>query len=655
MPAFVRETTATRRFLSPLLTALAAASVAVVAILVIGALDWIGPLAGPVHDGGWTNRSRGWFTSRGIHPTEFSDGAEGRYNWTGPSLRLQIAEIDRTREHRLTFEVEGARPAGEPRPTMSWLIDGATAGAHTMRSDAETITIVLPPRASTRAVVTAEVSPTFHAGPNDNRELGLVIRSIGLAPSTGGFRPTWSVVITLGMAVAAAVAGILLCGVPRGLQWPAAGGVAAAFTWLLLQDGAFLGPFVDALLHLGATAAGIGFVVALVRLKWSPRADAPDWAVAIGLVLAISIVKLAFFSHPLATIGDGIFQVHRAQQVQDGTYLFTSITPRPFFEFPYAIGLFIAASPFWEWFSTDVDHVWLLRTVALGADALVGVALFAVAWRVWRHGLTALLIAALWPFARAPFEALCNANLPNVFGQALFGVAMAGLVWSMGGTRRSLVVAAGTVAVLAAAFLSHFSTVSIGVPLLAAVAAVFAMARGTDWRRHAVWILAIGLAAATVSYAAYYRHFGEVYRATIERVMSHDAVDEPGSAIAASPAVKFRRWISGTSDDYGLPGAPLGIAAVFGLAFIVRERRRDPLTLVIVGWLAAWMIFTALGLLTAIQMRANLASAPVFVCLGAVGLAELGRRGTMTAALAVVLTMAVVVNGARLWFMCLGY
>lgn len=644
-----------RRIVPPLLTAIAAACAAVVAILAMGALDWIGPLSGPAHDGGWTNRSRGWFTSRGIHPTEFSDGAEGRYNWTGPSLRLQIANIDRAREYRLTLQVEGARPAGEPRPTIAWLVDGAAAGTHTMTADADTVTIALPARDTSRAVVTAQVSPTFHPGPNDNRELGVAIRDIGLAPSSGGFRPTLSVVAMLGMAVAAAVAGILLCGLPRGLHWPAAGVIAFTFTWLLLQDGAFLGTFVDSLLHLGAAAAATGVVVALVRTRWPSVAGVPDWGMALGLVLGVTIVKLAFFSHPLATIGDGIFQVHRAQQVQDGTYLFTSITPRPFFEFPYAIGLFVAAAPFWSWFATDVDHVWLLRTIALVADALVGLALYAAAWRVWRHRMLALVVAGLWPFARAPLEALCNANLPNVFGQGLFGVAMAGLVWSLVPTRPSWAVAGGTVVVLAAAFLSHFSTVSIGVPLLVAVAAVVAVAGGPGRGRRAAWVLAIGLAAATVSYAVYYRHFGDVYRATIERVVSHDAVDEPGSAIAASPIVKLRRWISGTSDDYGLPGVPLGIAAAVGLGFIVRERRRDPFTLVLVGWLAAWVIFTTLGVLTAVQMRANLASAPVFVCLGAIGLVGLGRHGTSGAALAVVLTLAIVVNGARLWFMCLGY
>ena len=366
------------------------------------------------------------------------------------------------------------------------------------------------------------------------------------------------------------------------------------------------------------------------------------------------MIKLAFFSHPLATIGDGIFQVHRSAMVQNGSYFFTSITPRPFFEFPYAIGLFVTAMPFWDGFTQDVDHVWLLRTLSLVADALVGVALYAVAWRVWARPATALLIAALWPFARAPLEALCNANLPNVFGQGLFGVAVAGLVWSVAGPRPVMLTLALSALVLAAAFLSHFSTFSVGVPLVGAVALALAVRGGAEGRRQGLRVLAVGALAVLLAYGVYYRHFGEVYRATVDRVFSEDVVEAPGSAIAATPATKFRRWISGTSDDYGLPGAPLAVMAAAGLVLLVRERRRDTFTRALLAWLVVWVGFSALGILTAVQMRVNLAAAPVFVCLGAWAIAELSTRGPVGRGLATLATLAVMWSGASLWFMCIG-
>jgi hypothetical protein len=54
-------------------------------------------------------------------------------------------------------------------------------------------------------------------------------------------------------------------------------------------------------------------------------------------------------------------------------------------------------------------------------------------------------------------------------------------------------------------------------------------------------------------------------------------------------------------------------------------------------------------------MRVNLAAAPLFVCLGAYGLAEIAARGRSGRIAAAVLALAIAVSGARLWLMCLGY
>jgi hypothetical protein len=613
------------------------------------------PDPGPLHGGGWTNRSRGWITTRGVYDTEFSDGAERPYNWTGGSVRLEIPKLDRARSYRLEFTLEAPRPAEVGRPQIRWAIDGAPAGTHVMDGETGVLAIRLPTSDRTRAVVTMEIGPTFDPGPNDERTLGVVVRNVTLTSEQGDWSPTRDVTLRVAAAAALAVGGVLLCGLSGVSLWLVVALTPVAFVWLTMQDGAFLGDFAGALFNLGLSTAAIGSVVLAARLARPVTAALPQWPLAVGFVLGASVIKLAFFSHPLATIGDGIFQVHRSAMVQNGSYLFTSITPRPFFEFPYAIGLFVTAMPFWDGFTQDVDHVWLLRTLSLVADALVGVALYAVAWRMWARPTAALLVAALWPFARAPLEALCNANLPNVFGQGLFGVAMAGLVWSVAGRRPAMVTLVLSALALAAAFLSHFSTFSVGVPLVGAVALALVARGGADGRRQALWVLAAGTLAVLLAYGVYYRHFGEVYRATVDRVFSEAVVEAPGSAIAATPATKFQRWISGTSDDYGLPGAPLGVMAAAGLVLLARERRHDAFTRALLAWLVVWVGFTALGILTAVQMRVNLAAAPVFVCLGAWAIADLSARGRIGRGLAALATVAIMWNGASLWFMCIGH
>jgi hypothetical protein len=236
----------------------------------------------------------------------------------------------------------------------------------------------------------------------------------------------------------------------------------------------------------------------------------------------------------------------------------------------------------------------------------------------------------------------------------VFGLAMAGLAWTAIGGRAWAVVAAGATGVLAASFLSHFSTLSVGVPLVGIVATLLLVGGRPEVRWKGAWIAVACLLAVGLSYAVYYRHFGEVYRQTVERVMSDAPVETTGSSIAASPGVKLQRWLTGGSDDYGLPGAPLAVATIAGAVLLWRNRRRDPWTLVLGGWLAIWVGFTALGILTSVQMRVNLAAAPMFVCVGAYAIGQLFARGPGARAVAIAGALLIAVDGMRLWLMCVG-
>jgi hypothetical protein len=642
-----------RHYVAILLIALTSGAVA--ALLLLGATRWFSPreLRGPVADGGWTSRSRGWLTARGFFPTEIDDRSGNRYSWTSETARVSIPNINRASAHTIAFVLSGGRPGNQPNPLVTLTVDGVPAAACEVANEPSVCTARLPAATRDRAVIGLQVSPAYVPGGADTRTLGVIAHELVLTPTSGHFRPSWPVVITIAAAVAMAVGGVMLCGLSGWIAAVAVGGITWAFVWLLLQDGAYLGSYVDSLLNVATGAAVGGVLVAALRRQWPTLAGVPDWSIAVGLVLAATVVKLGFFNHPLATIGDGVFQLHRAQMVRAGSYYFTSVTPRPFFEFPYAIGLYMTALPFWSYFPTEIDQVHLLRGLSVGADALVGIACYFAVFRQWRDRHAALLVAGLWPFARAPLEALCNSNLTNVFGQGLFGVAMAGLAW-IATAGASLPAVAVTLVFLTASYLSHFSTFSVGVPLVGTVALVLVAGGRGATRRAGWWALALGLVALSLAYAVYYSHFTEIYRATWARIVSHETVDAAGSSIAASPATKLQRWASGASDDYGLPGLVLAAAAAIGAFELARRRLRDGTTLVLGGWLAIWVGFTVLGILSAVQMRVNLAAAPLFVCLGAYGLATLGARARTGLLVAGVATVAIVVNGVRVWLMCLG-
>ena len=267
--------------------------------------------------------------------------------------------------------------------------------------------------------------------------------------------------------------------------------------------------------------------------------------------------------------------------------------------------------PFWRLFTTDLGHVLLLRIVTLAVHALVGIGLYSAVRRQWNDGRAALGCATLWMLARAPLEGLSNANLTNVFGQGVFGTAMAGVGWLSAGAV-SVVALAGTGLSIFVAFLSHFGTTMVGLPLLGAVSvALMVFGRGAA-RRAGVWVLALTLIASAASYVVYYSHFTTVFRQTFERVTARQPEPPTKSKLVAPPGEKLKQWYVGTGDDYGRPGLPLLATALAGAVLLARRRRRDGVTLVLAGWGLVWVAFTALGVFSPISIRVNLAAAPVF-------------------------------------------
>jgi hypothetical protein len=632
------------------IVALVLAGGSAAAALMVGVRWWTPvPLAGPIADAGWVGRTRAWFTPQGFYPPE-SDAAGRSFSWTRGHASIAVAEIDRSRPYRVGFQLSAGRgPGVAPPPQMVVSVDGVPRLRADTTNEPRTYVVDVPPASGHTLTVAIDLANTFTPGPNDRRTLGVTIDDVTIAPASGAFSPTRRVVLIATLAAMCLTLAALLCGFGAG--WALAAGVVAgaAHAWLLAFDAAFLGAFPGYLMRVSAGAALLGLLVGAIRW-WKPAAAGTrDWGLAAGLVLVPSAVKLAFFGHARVLIGDAIFQIHRAQQVHAGHYFFTSITPRPFLEFPYAIALYVNAMPFWSWFPADRGQVWLLRALSLSADALVGLAIYFALRAAWTNRWAPLLFAGLWPFARAPLATLCTSNLTNLYGQGVFGVALGLAGWMAARRRAPRWAVAALALLLAVAFLSHFSTVSVGIPLVALIAVVLAVAGTAADRRLAGGIAIALVAAVAVSYAAYYSHFTTVYRTTLTRVVSGDGSGEARS-MAAPVSVKFARWRHDVSLDFG---ALAMVAALAGACWLGLRHPRDGLTLVLAGWAATWLFFSALGLVSAIEMRANLAAAPLVVALAAFAIGSLGQSSRAGAALAVLAASALAWNGFAQWMHCL--
>ena len=608
-------------------------------------------LTGPVGDGSWTARTRAWFVPSGFHQPEIDTATFRQFIWTTNHSEITVPAIDRSRTYRVRFRIAAGRgPDVAPPPQIIGTVDGVIR----LRADTTNATqeyeVVAPAGSGTTLTIALDLSNTFVPNSQDRRALGVVVETVSIEPVDARFRVLPRVLFLAALATMAYAAVAACCGFGAG--WTLAIGlvVAGLHAWLLALDAAFLGLFVDRLVRIAAGAAGLGLVVGLLRRLWPGTTQAPEWPLAAGLSIVLGALKLAFFSHFAATVGDAIFQVHRAHYVLSGNYFFTSITPRPFFEFPYAIALYVTAMPFWSWFQGELGHVLLLRGLCIAADGLVGIAMFFALRRAWGDPRPALAFAALWPFALAPQGTLCTANLTNHYGQAVFGVGMAVAGWMASAPRVSPAGLAAVTGLFAIGFLSHFSTISVGVPLAGLAAVImFVLGQGVS-RRLGLWLLAATLAAAALSYVVYYSHFHEVYAKTIERVAAREGEAATRSMVAPVPVKAGRLWF----ESRALFGLPVLLAALAGAIVLVRRRAREGLTLMLAGWILAWLTFSALFVFTAIEMRAGLAAAPAMLALAAYSLGVLSRTTRVGAMVAAIAAVVIAWDGLALWRSCLG-
>ena len=238
--------------------------------------------------------------------------------------------------------------------------------------------------------------------------------------------------LDVGLLAGAAALAAVLFALPAWLAFAVGTAVGAVAARLVLFDAAFLGDYGSVFAALAfALVASAGLSSLVTGL--APTATRGGWRVAVMLSLVVTVLRLAVFLHPGAPVSDGMFHVHRAQAVYGGQYFFTSVTPRPFYEFPYPVGLYVAAKPLWDRFT---DHVALLRGFTLVADALVAIGLFAVVSA--RSGSTATGVLATALALAIPIvpQSISTANLTNVFAQSCFSLGILWVGWHLPSARR---------------------------------------------------------------------------------------------------------------------------------------------------------------------------------------------------------------------------
>ena len=214
------------------------------------------------------------------------------------------------------------------------------------------------------------------------------------------------------------------------------------------------------------------------------------------------------------------------------------------------------------------------------------------------------------------------------------------------------------------AFVAHFSTLVVLASTLGAIGVFWGWFGDAPVRRAAVRVVAaLGLALA-LSFTAFYGHFWGTYRSQAQRlaaevraIVAADARATPPDEAAPTPPAaarkarpsasrRFETMLRRTRSAYGLV---FGGLALGGAVLIARRKRRDRLSLVIWAYMATLGMFSALAVLTPLEMRYHLAVAPALAVLAAAALSWFMQRrvGRLLAAIA---AGTVIALGARGWY-----
>ena len=578
----------------------------------------------------------------GVYGPERDTASGLTFAWTGAEMGLRVPGLDRRIDWTLDLRLRAARPDGRT-PDLAFFADGVHIGTQPVPHDFGHLQVRLPsrPGRDRDIAITMRTSETFSPGPQDPRQLGVLIDRLALSPEGLALPPRRAF---FGAAASGGLlgAGIALLGVAASAAVVATLLIGAGAAALLARGFA---PFTTFPLQAAWVAfwSALSLVVAARSLEWKTGQPLRNTArFALGFSAFAAFVKILVVLHPDLPIGDALFHAHRFRLVDSGTYVFTSIAPGNY-QFPYAPGLYVAALPFADVVTRNIGDMALLRVLVVAFDTVAGALLYFAVVRAWGDRLTAAIAVALYHFIPLDFEIVTVANLTNAFAQAVAVYALV-LIAAPGLRLERRGAVALLTLLIAAAFMSHTSTFALLFPAALLIAAAFVWKGGPALRSPAIAVALAACVALVIAVVVYYRHFGDVYRAEWMRISAETATNAPdaGGRTAMDRFTDVPRQLGLM---YGLPVIALAVAGVYAL---VARPARDRLALALLGWSLSCLLFFVIGIATPVDMRYYLAAIPAVAIAAAAGASWMWQKngpGRVTATALLMWAAAVGIAG----------
>jgi hypothetical protein len=553
------------------------------------------------------------------------------FAWTRRQTTLTLPGLDRRRDWSCRIVLRAGRPDPTTTPQVTVAVDGATVAREQTTNDWTELAFKLPARAyGPGAVVTLTASSTFQPSAEDSRPLGVMLDRWICEPARAGV--VWPPVQSLAAAAmglaaigaACALVGLMPLALTAGLVVTAIA-QAIPLSWEV-------GPFSSYLARVPWLAVWIGGMAAVMArlLGWRFSSLSGPARLVVALSAAVLYIKLLALLHPSKLVVDAVFHAHRLDWVMTGRYFFTQPLPSGV-QFPYAIGLYVFAAP---WTAIARDHVALLRIVVMAAEVFAGALLYPMISRSRNDGLAGVMAVVLFSAVPLSFWTIGNANLTNVFGQAVALVTIASIaLWSL--QSRAIGTWLGLWLLTSLALLSHVSTFAMLVTTLVAAAILFRWRGGKPLAVPSRVIMIITILAVIFAVATYYRHFGEAYQ-RLGRVSAASAASTPQPAQTPHAPIYERvgdaLFLSARAINW-----PILVLAIGGLAAFVRDKG-NRLAWLLGAWGVAYAVFLGVAVLTPVAGpferyaaefvgRVVYGTYPAAVILAAVGFASAWRAG----------------------------
>jgi hypothetical protein len=598
----------------------------------------------------------GWYDSERAGQTTFA--------WTAQRADIKLTGVDRRVTWTCSVRFRGGRSDPGTQPSVALAADGLVATTAKATNDFQDAAIVLPPRASSGAVVTITSSSTLVPGPSDPRPLGVQIDRMTCAPSAGIAWPPSASIRDAALAAAIFGAAFALLGLRLRIALSAVTVLAVLQALPLASGPAPYLPFSEAMIWyaLWIGIAAVVLVAALNGLRTPPGLH-QSARVAIVVSAVVLDLKLLGLLHPSKLVIDAVFHAHRFEWVMAGKYYFTQPMPGGV-TFPYAIGLYVFAAP-WSVFTGD--HVALLKVVVCSAQAVAGALLYPVISKAWNDRVAAVTAVVLFNVVPLSYGLLGNANLTNTFGEAvaLAAVLTASLV---PGARPLPLIVLFLVSSLA--FLSHVSTFALLGVTLAALAVGYRMFGGSTLRATAWSVGLVTIASAVLAVILYYGHFEEVYKKALRvradaTVTQSQAPPDVTAVPPATPGPSLGARISyAIQSAIGTIGWPIVLLGIAGLWRSVVDRSNDRATLAAMAWAVSGLVFLGVAVMRvdapfqryAAEFfgRVLLATSPAGVVLAARGTGWAWNQGLTLRLGAASLVAWALVSGIRTWISWFG-